>query len=187
MSAANLPHLMTVAEFLAWETPDRSDRWELIDGVPEAMAPASDRHGRIHAEVARLIGNHLAEHRPECNVIVEPGTSPDDHNVRIPDLTVTCGPIDPDARFSTPLLIVEILSPSNWRRTMDNVTRYASIEGLAEVLVLHSSKMLAQVFRRGVAGAWDDIALVTAGEEPVELTSIGFTAPLAAFYRTVAG
>src|SRR3954452_3335403 len=70
MSAANLPHLMTVAEFLAWETPDRSDRWELIDGVPEAMAPASDRHGRIHAEVARLIGNHLAEHRPECNVIV---------------------------------------------------------------------------------------------------------------------
>jgi hypothetical protein len=32
MSAASqLPYLMTVAEFLDWETPDGSDRWELID------------------------------------------------------------------------------------------------------------------------------------------------------------
>ena len=65
MSAANqLPHLMTVAEFLDWPTPDGSDRWELVDGVPVAMAPASDRHGTIHAEAVRLIGNHLAEHAP---------------------------------------------------------------------------------------------------------------------------
>ena len=61
MSAASqLPYLMTVAEFLDWETPDGFDRWELIDGTPEAMAPASDRHGAIHGEVARLIGNHLS-------------------------------------------------------------------------------------------------------------------------------
>ena len=118
-------------------------------------------------------------------MIVEPGTKPDDHNLRIPDLTVTCGPIDPAARFSNPVLIVEILSPSNWRKTMRNVDSYASIEGLAEVLVLHSSRMLAQVFRRGASGAWDDIAVMTAGDELVELTTIGFTAPLAAFYRTV--
>ena len=184
MSAHQLPTLMTVAEFLDWPTPDGSDRWELVDGVPVAMAPASDRHGRIHAEVARLLGNHLAEHRPECSVIVEPGTKPDDHNLRIPDLTVTCGPIDPSARFSNPVLIVEILSPSNWRKTMDNVIRYASIEGLSEVLVLHSQQMLAQVFRRGASGAWDDIAGLAFDDELVELTSIGFTAPLVAFYRT---
>ena len=34
-----LPHLMTVAAFLGWETPDGSDRW--IDGMPEAMAPST--------------------------------------------------------------------------------------------------------------------------------------------------
>lgn len=186
MSAANqLPHLMTVAEFLDWPTPDGSDRWELVDGVPVAMAPASDRHGAIHAETARLIGNHLAEHRPDCRVLVEPGTRPSEHNVRIPDLSITCGPIDPAARLSAPLLIVEILSPSNWRKTMRNVDSYASIDGLAEVLVLHSSRMLAQIFRRGASGAWDDITAMTVGDELVDLTSIGFTAPLAAFYRTV--
>jgi hypothetical protein len=37
VSAANqLPRLMTVAEFLDWATPDGSDRWELVDGVPVA-------------------------------------------------------------------------------------------------------------------------------------------------------
>ena len=124
MSAANLPYLMTVAEFLDWPTPDGSDRWELVDGVPMAMAPASDRHGIIHAQAVYLLAGHLADSRPDCRVIVEPGTKPDDHNLRIPDLTVTCGPIpppgDPAARFSNPVLVVEILSPSNWRKTMRN-------------------------------------------------------------------
>jgi Uma2 family endonuclease len=186
MSAANQLHTMTVAEFLDWPTPDGSDRWELVDGVPVAMAPASDRHGAILGETARLIGNHLAERRPDCRVLVEPGTRPNEHNVRIPDMSVTCGPIDPAARFGNPVLIVEILSPSNWQKTMRNVASYASIDGLLEVLILHSTQILAQVFRRGAAGAWDEIAAMTASDEPVELTSIGFTAPLVAFYRTVA-
>lgn len=186
MSAATLPSSMTASEFLDWPTPDGSARWELVEGVPVAMAPASDRHSAIQAETARLIGNHLAEHRPECRVLIEPGTRPDDHNVRIPDLSVTCGPIDPAARFSTPVLIVEILSPSNWPKTMRNVASYAAIDGLVEVLVLDSTQMLAQVFRRhGSLGPWDDIATVAAGDETVTLTSIGFSAPLAAFYRTV--
>jgi Uma2 family endonuclease len=40
MSVANqLPAAMTVAEFLDWN-PQDGDRWELIDGTPQAMAPA---------------------------------------------------------------------------------------------------------------------------------------------------
>jgi hypothetical protein len=41
------------------------------------------------------------------------------------------------------------------------------------------------VFCSGASGAWGDITVVTAGAEFVELTSIGFPAPLGAFYRTV--
>jgi Uma2 family endonuclease len=125
------------------------------------------------------------ERRPDCRVVIEPGTRPSGHNVRIPDLRVTCGPIDPTARFGNPVLIVEILSPSNRQKTMRNVASDASIEGLAEVFVLYSTRMLAQVFRRGASGAWDEIAAMTASDELVELTRIGFTTPLGAFYRTV--
>jgi len=77
MSAAtHLPHLMTVAAFLDWDTPDGSDRWELIDGIPRAIAPPSDRHASIHGEAARLIGNYLAEHRPTCRVAIGARVSP---------------------------------------------------------------------------------------------------------------
>ena len=33
------PSVMTVEEFLDWETPDGSDRWELVDGTPMAIGP----------------------------------------------------------------------------------------------------------------------------------------------------
>jgi Uma2 family endonuclease len=175
---------MTVAEFLDWETPDGSDRWELIDGTPEAMAPASDRHGAIHGEVARLIGNHLADTRPDCRVIVESGTRPNEHNVRVPDLSITCGPLDPDARLGSPLLVIEILSPSNWRRTWANVTLYKTVSGIQEILVLHSTEIEAELLRREPDGAWPGDPRTVLASDVLRLDSIGFAARLAEFYRT---
>jgi Uma2 family endonuclease len=185
MSAATqLPHLMTVAEFLAWETPDGSDRWELIEGTPEAMAPASDRHGRILAEAARLLGNHLAETRPDCRVVVEGGLRPSEFNVRIPELAVTCGPRDPNEHLTRdPVLVVEILSPSNWRRTWANVSMYQAIASIEEILVLESDEIKAALLRRAPAAPWPQIEL-TQGDTVI-LASIGCAGPLAAFYRTV--
>jgi Uma2 family endonuclease len=184
MSAAQLPHPMTVDAFLEWPTPDGTSRWELIDGLPVAMAPASDRHALIHAETTRLIGNHLAERRPDCRTLIEPGVRPDNHNLRIPDIVVDCG--EPaDRLLRAPMLLIEILSPSNWRRTWDNVLRYTAMQGVAEVLVLHQDRVMAELMRRGPDQAWNEHLLLIDGDR-VELTSIGFSAPLAAFYRTVA-
>jgi Uma2 family endonuclease len=51
---------MTVAEFLEWEPDDRSGAlWQLRDGEPEMMAPASDRHGSIQSRLAYLLISHL--------------------------------------------------------------------------------------------------------------------------------
>ncbi len=42
MSASlNVPELMTVEEFLAWDAPG-PHRWQLVDGEAHAMAPAND-------------------------------------------------------------------------------------------------------------------------------------------------
>jgi Uma2 family endonuclease len=68
--ARQIPAATTAEEFLAW---DASGRWQLIDGEPHAMAPASPRHGAIQAEAARLIGNHLADRLPACRVVTEAG------------------------------------------------------------------------------------------------------------------
>jgi Uma2 family endonuclease len=177
--------IMTADEFLAWDPPDHSPRWELIDGVPVAMAPRSDRHAAIHAEVARLIGNHLAAARPDCRSMIGPGVRPDDTNVRIPDLTVSCGPVSTDgSQPREPLLIIEILSPSNVASTRSAVARYMTMPGVREILVLDSrlGVVQAELWSRAAGGSWS--RMMYAAGDGVTLSSVGFTAPLAAFYRT---
>ena len=188
MSAANqLPAGMTAAEFLDWN-PQDSDRWELVDGTPQAMAPASPRHGAIQNETGRLIANHLAEARPACRVITEPGVQPRvraNLNIRVPDLAVTCAEWDPDERLlHKPLLVVEILSPSNRADTWANVWSYVTIPSVLEILVLHTADIRADLLRRQEDGAWPDNPVSLTAGDAVTLPSINFTAPLTAFYRT---
>ena len=188
MSAASqLPVAMTVAQFLAWTPPHDVDRWELIDGTPCAMSPASPRHGAIQAQAARLLANHLDSH-PRCRVVTEPGVRPRVRaaiNVRVPDLGVTCHPINPQDRLlREPLLLIEILSPSNSADTWGNVWSYVTIPSVHEILVLHTASVRADLLRRQQDGTWpDDPAPLTAGDT-VTLESIDFTTSLAAFYRT---
>lgn len=188
MSAANqLPAAVTAAEFLDWN-PQDSDRWELVDGTPQAMAPASPRHGAIQNETGRLIANHLAEARPACRVITEPGVQPRvraNLNIRVPDLAVTCAEWDPDERLlHKPLLVVEILSPSNRADTWANVWSYVTIPSVLEILVLHTADIRADLLRRQEDGAWPDNPVSLTAGDAVTLPSIDFTAPLIAFYRT---
>lgn len=188
MSAAGkLPDAMTAAEFLDWTPPHGGDRWELVDGTPRAMAPASPRHGAIQGETNRLLGNHLAA-RPQCRVVIEPGVRPRvdaAHNIRVPDLAVTCAPWEGDAQvLAAPLVLVEILSPSNKADTWTNVWSYTTIPGVREILVLHTVEIRGELLRRQDDGLWpDDPVQLLAGDE-VRLESIGFTGPLAGLYRT---
>ena len=83
---------MSVDEFIAWE-PGDGQAWQLVDGEPQAMSPPNRTHGTLQNEIARLIGNHLRERGGPCVAVVTPGIVPHvqaSHNVRIPDLAVTC-------------------------------------------------------------------------------------------------
>ena len=91
VALAKVPVPMSVDEFLAWE-PGDGCAWQLVDGEPQAMAPANRKRGTLQGELARLIGNHLQEQDISCTVVVTPGVVPHvqaSHNMRIPDLAVT--------------------------------------------------------------------------------------------------
>lgn len=179
---------MTVDEFLSWNPRDRSRRrWQLMDGEPVAMAPATDAHGSIQAEIGRLLGNHLLAERPGCRAVTAPGVIPhigSKGNFRIPDLGVTCAPPSRDANLPAPLLLIEILSPSNERDTRSNVWTYTTIPSVREILTVRSTRIEAELLRRLDDGTWPDDPEILTGDDVLRLDSIGFEAPLAAFYRT---
>ncbi len=114
-----IPIRMTVAEFLAWNPPS-AQIWQLVDGEPQAMVPANRTHGAIQAELGSLIRNHLAERSSPCSIVTAPGVIPrvqSETNLRIPDLAVTCSGYDTEeSALVDPVLLIEILSPSNQAR-----------------------------------------------------------------------
>jgi Uma2 family endonuclease len=186
VAALKIPAVMTVAEFLAWDAP-QGTLWQLVDGEPQAMAPASRTHGAIQSELAGLIRNHLVERGSRCSVITTPGIVPRvraDRNFRIPDLAVTCaGYQQEEYALSGAVLVIEILSPSNQAETWTNVWAYTTIPGVQEILVVRSASVGAELLRRGADGSWPEQA-VQLTEGLLELDSIGFKTALADLYRT---
>jgi Uma2 family endonuclease len=183
MSAANRPFLMTAAAFVGWNTP--AGAWELVDGIPRAMAPPSVRHGLIRGGTGRVIGNHLAAQHTECRISIGAGLRPNDYNVRIPDITVSWGPLV-DERLAEPILVLEILSPSNANDTWGKVALYTTIPSVREILVLHTAEIRADLLRREENGTWPDRPLTLMPGDIATLESIDFTATIAVFYRTTA-
>ena len=152
---------MDVAEFLAWDAPG-VERWQLVDGRPEAMAPAGETHNIIKGELGALIGNHLVAMGRRCTLVPNAGVIPrirSDSNVRIPDLAVTCVRSRQESPTTTdPVLLIEILSPSNRAETWANVWAYTTIPSVREILVLHSTAVRVEVLRRDADGNWPERA-----------------------------
>lgn len=157
-TATKLPPLLTVADFLDWPGDGTGTRYELVDGVLRAMAPGSDTHNTILMTLGRLIGNHLAAHRPGCRVVATPGVRPRvraEWNYRVPDLGVTCSEARPGDVFTPdPIQLVEVLSPGNANDTYENVRAYATLPSVAEILIVHSTRVAAELLRRDGAGNW---------------------------------
>ncbi len=181
--ATKLSVRMSVAEFLNWNSGD-GRRYQLVDGEPRLMAPASRTHGTLQSELASLIRNHFRSRASECDVVSAPGVVPrmlPDHNMRVPDLGVTCTPYEVEqASLPDPVLLVEILSPSNQADTWANVWAYTSIPSVQEILVLHSDRIGADLLRRLPDGAWPQRPEAVQGE--LLLTSIDFRVPLPEIY-----
>lgn len=177
---------MSVEEFLDWDSGDGL-LWQLVDGKPQAMAPAKRTHAALQSELGALIRNHLVTRNSICSVLTTPGVTPklrSSHNMRVPDLAVTCSNYQiEEAALADPVLIIEILSPSNQAETWANVWAYASIPSVQEILVLRSLMIGADLLRRRSDGSWPQEPETILGGDLI-LESVGFRVPLADVYRT---
>lgn len=173
---------MTVAEFLRWE--DGTDaRYELLDGLPVAMAPPAVAHGMLALRLGSRIDAALRLRSP-CIGQSEAGIAQPDRNdtCYIADLAVTC---TPPARgqqlIEDPVLIVEILSPGTaaYDRQI-KVADYRRIPSVQEILLINSASIFAEVLRRE-AERW--ITEIVQGRlARLSLTSIGLEVEMADLY-----
>ncbi len=180
------PRHMTIPEFLAW-AEEQDGLWQLRDGEPEVINPPAVPHGEIQGELARLLGNHLRASGLPCRVVVTPGVTPhlrSDRNMLVPDLAVTCAPPRADRALSEPVLLVEIMSPSNERQTRANLWAFTTIPSVREILVISSVTIAAELLRRRPDGTWPEQPDMLGPGDGLVLDSIGYAGPLAAAYAT---
>lgn len=181
-----LPRTMTVAEFLDWSGDGSGRTFQLVNGELRAMSPASRAHGGIQAALIRLIGNFLADAGSRYDIIGAPGVVPGtlSHiNMRIPDLGISGTADAPGQRaLPDPIVLIEILSPSNATDTWDNVWAYTTIPSVREIFVVHSMRVLTEALRRGPDGKWPKETEKIGRDGTLRLDSIGFACPMRAVY-----
>lgn len=180
------PTPMTVAEFLAWPGDGTGRKFELVDGEPRPMSPGSPTHGTIQMTLGALIRDVLVAAGGRCRVVGEPGVITRiraQMNMRVPDLGVSCTADAPDQlTLPDPVVLIEILSPGNVRETWENVWSYTTIPSVREIAIVHSTRVLAELLRRGPDGHWPEEPERIGADGPLRLDSIAFACPLPKVY-----
>ena len=176
---------MTVEEFLDWPGDGTARTHQLVDGEPQAMAPASITHGIIQANIAGVLRDHLRG--SSCYLVVAPGVVPrvrSAANMRVPDLAVTCRADEAGIHAMTePVLLVEILLPNNEAETRANVWTYTTIPSVREILLIRSTHIAAELIRREPDGSWPANSTAIGEDAPLVLESLDFSCPLNAVYE----
>jgi Uma2 family endonuclease len=137
----------TVAEFQEWHAR-QPKRWEFVDGRPRLMAPASMTHSILKRNILRALDQALAE--SGCEVLVDGPQILTDEISAVPDVVVTCAPIDLSTPVvAAPTIIVEVMSPSS--ETDDTLRKwfaYRRIASLKQYLVVAQDRRVVQVHSR---------------------------------------
>jgi Uma2 family endonuclease len=177
---------MTVAEFLDWPGDGSGRRFQLVDGELRAMSAGSATHGTIQVTLGALIRHSLIGAGGKYRIAGEPGVitrTGSQASLRVPDLGITGAADAPGQRtLPNPTVLIEILSPSNVPDTWDDVRAYTTIQTVREILVVHSTRVLAEVLRRGADGQWPQETEKIRRGGTLRLDSVGFACPLLDVY-----
>jgi Uma2 family endonuclease len=155
MSSAEVPKFISPAEYLAAEELAET-KSEYIDGWVRAMTGASVRHNQVKMNCAIALGAKLKGQK--CR--------PFDSDMRLriggsaqtkfyyPDLQVICDSNAPTDVFQdSPVLIIEVLSPSTRRYDFDEkMNAYLQIPALQCYILLEQHQPIATIMRRTEGG-----------------------------------
>lgn len=131
----------SVEDYRHWEGD-----WELIYGVPYAMAPSPMvTHQRINMKIARQLDESL-DNCPQCQALFEIDWEVSSDTVVKPDTLVIC--YEPDEKITKkPELIFEIASPSTVKRDETLKFDLYQQEGVAYYALVYPDKQVAKLYK----------------------------------------
>jgi len=140
MLAKTYTEYYTVADYKHWH-----DEWELIYGVPYAMAPSPMvTHQSINGKIFLELNTSFAS-CPDCQALFEIDWEISSDTVVKPDTLVIC--YEPDEKLTKkPEIIFEIASPSTVRRDETLKFELYQQEGVAYYVIVYPENQVAKVY-----------------------------------------
>lgn len=173
---------MTAEAFLDW-CLGQEGRWELVDGVPVAMAGARRGHDLVVVNALTALGGQLrgGPCRPTTGDVA---ISIPNGNVRRPDLGVDCGRFEPESLTATdPRLVIEVIEPDDHLfDVLGLLHEYQARPSLRHVVLVASDEAHAFHWCREADGSW----IIRSGEgldSVIELPDLGATLALRDLYE----
>ena len=164
-------HYLSVEDYLKNEETAKV-RHEFVDGQIFAMVGTNLRHNIIASNLQAIIQTYLRGSR--CRAFIT------DVRLRVeatnsfyyPDVFVSCCPVDTTSAFvSTPILIIEVSSPSTFVvDKREKLLAYSKIESLIEYAIVHQDKKFIELHRKSIEAQdahWQTIQTIAQGESAV--------------------
>jgi Uma2 family endonuclease len=184
MIATPQPQQMTVETYLDWE-PCQELRYEFVNGAVLAMTGDTLPHNDIAINLLTALRPHIRAQGCRIN-IADARVNVTPSVYRYPDLVISCDDRDRTAlnAIQYPKLIVEVLSPGTEALDRgDKFKEYRSLPSLEEYVLVSSTQVNVEIYRRGEGRLW----LYTAYQvgDIIPLESVGFEFPIALLYEEV--
>ena len=137
----DLPHY-TYDDYKIWE-----GKWELIDGIPFAMAPSPIfEHQDISSNISYELKSLLKECR-KCKSVLAVDWIVSDDTVVCPDNSVVCGEIKSKFIETTPKIIFEVLSPSTKKIDRNRKYNLFQEKGVKYYILVEPKGNFAEVYK----------------------------------------
>jgi len=191
-SDLDLSGTYSYADYLKWTI---EERLELIKGKIFKMSPApSTSHQRILRRMSQTLGNFLNGH--SCEVFIAPfdvrlaRKSEDDQDIITvvqPDICVVCDPskIDTKGCVGAPDIVVEILSPGNNRKELQNKYEVYEETGVKEYWIVSPQDKTFMKYTLGENLKYIPSRLLTSGDFVSTLILPGFELNLEEVFKDV--
>ncbi|EDP74560.1 Uma2 family endonuclease [Hydrogenivirga sp. 128-5-R1-1] len=131
----------TIKDYESWQGD-----WELIEGVPYALASPTFEHQRVVLRIARFLDEELEKSCPECKVGIDTDYVIDEHTVVRPNVFVVCGEVK-DKLLKTPAVIFEVISESTAERDERLKFELYEREGVEFYVMVFPSLKKAKAYR----------------------------------------